>query len=384
MGQDFEYLYVAAIGIASGAPIYNPQWESVAFPSMQLPTPQGVFYPPSTGFTVLPLEMLPYAVAQLVWFAISVAAVVLGVRQLVLLRKPAATSTTWVLAGGLVLLTAALRWGITPLQGAPLVLGLLAFLVVALHSKRSALVLLVASFAVSFKFTIALPFIGLLLLHRRYAIAAGAVAIGALLNVVGFLRIGGLPAVADYNAGVASLEEPGTVNSPDPWDPQSSPRLDWTYLFDGLSHNTMLAHVLTAVLAVLVTGWLLRAGWRAHLPIDPSTTAVFLLPLVCLSVLVVYHHHYDISPLFVPLIMLFALASDARHYWQLRAAWLLAPIVLMMALLPVDLGDKLLAGALGARGPGFLNLAFPTATTLALIGSLFLVREAARWKQRPP
>ena len=50
----------------------------------------------------------------------------------------------------------------------------------------------------------------------------------------------------------------------------------------------------------------------------------------------------------------------------------------LMAFLPVATSSRLLEALVGPRGPGLVNLAFPVALTLALVGSLLLLRQNVR------
>lgn len=379
LGIDFAHLYLAAVGIATGAPIYDPGWQSTAFLELGISRPLwGLIYPPATGFTTLPFAALPYSLAQATWFAVLILAMVAGVRGLLRLGRPDSRRGTWMLAAGVVLFSSCVRWGMTPLQAAPLLVGLLAILVIALHTNRPIVVFAVVAFATTLKFTMALPFLGLLLLHGRYAMLAGSLAVAGALTVLGFVRVGGLTAVADYSAAFGMIESVGTINSPDPWDPQSIPRLDWTYLFDGLTGDVQLSRILSLVVSALVALWLVREGRRVERPISLATTGAFLVPLVCLSVQSVYHHHYDISPLIVPLLVFCVRFREPRLFQRPWAIGLMIPIVVILALVPIDLTQRVLFSALGERGLGLLNLAFPAATSLALVGSLVIVRQTVR------
>jgi hypothetical protein len=377
-GQDFGYLYAASVGIATGAPIYDTQWQKAAFERWGLPLPQGVFYPPATGFASLPFAMLPYSLAEFLWFVILVTAVLLGVQRLVRLGRPDARRSTVALAAGLVLMSACVRWGITPLQGAPLILGLLCFLIVGLHSNRPIMVFMVALFATTFKFTIALPFLGLLLLHECYAALLGSVMISGVLNILGFIRVGGLTALRDYRGGIVTLESLGTVNTPNPWDPQSSPRLDWTYLFTGIIGNVPISRILAVVFSGLILAWLFLESRRIYRPVNLTTTAAFLVPLVCVGVLSVYHHHYDISPIIAPLLVLGTRFPDPKLFRRAWAWWLLAPQVLMIATFPTATTQRLVVRLFGEHWIGLLNLTFPLTTTLTLVGSLVILHQIAR------
>jgi hypothetical protein len=374
-GQDFGYLYAAAVALATGAPLYNMSWQKVAFPTWGLPPPQGVFYPPATGFTSLPLAALPFPAAQGTWFVFLTVVVILGVWVTVKRARPDATTGLLALVSGVVLLSSCMRWGMTPLQGAPLVFALLALFVAALHTNRPGMVFFIATYATAFKFTIAFPFLGLLFLHKRYGPLIGVVALAGILNLVGFVRVGGLSALSDYRAGIGTLESFGTVNSPDPWDPQSSQRLDWPYLFNGLSGHLEASRMLAIVAFALVCAWLLRQSQYIHRPVSLDVTAAFLVPLVCLSVLCIYHHHYDIMPLLVPFIIMGARFDQVRPYRNRWALCLIAPLVVMMALLPIGFGQQLAVELVGPAGQGLFNLLLPVATTLTLVGSLVIVRQ---------
>jgi len=65
------------------------------------------------------------------------------------------------------------------------------------------------------------------------SVLAGA----GLLNVLSFLRLGGLEAFNAFQANMAVLEALDTinVNTPDPWRNFSVPRVDWIYLAFGLT-----------------------------------------------------------------------------------------------------------------------------------------------------
>jgi hypothetical protein len=276
-----------------------------------------------------------------------------------------------------------MRWSITPLQGAPLVFALLAFLVAALHTNRPGTALFVATYATAFKFTIAFPFLGLLILHKRYGSAVSAVGLAAILNLLGFARVGGLSALRDYRSGIATLESAGTVNAPDPWDTQSSPRLDWPYLLNGLSGHLQASRVLALIVFALVCVWLFRKSQQLNRPVSIDVTASFLVPMVCLSVLCIYHHHYDIMPLWVPLLIMFARFAEVRPYRNPWAIALIAPLVLAMALLPIGLGQRISIEVFGPTvGAGLFNTLLPVAITLALVGSLVIVRQVVPERER--
>ncbi len=197
-GADYASLQLMGRGIALGSPIYDLAWQKAEFSRLfdGIGPPLGMFYPPATGFTMLPFALLPVRIGQLLWYALMTLAVVCGVRALVRTAAPTAGRHIWMITAGLVLISSALRWGMTPLQGAPLVLGLLCFLIVSLHADRPYLAFAIAAFATAFKITLALPFLGLLFLYRRHSAWVAALVVWVMLNAAGFARLGGLSALA--------------------------------------------------------------------------------------------------------------------------------------------------------------------------------------------
>jgi len=372
LGVDYASLHLMADGIANGTHIYDPAVQKELFATRyEIGAPPGMFYPPATGFAMLPFAFLPYRLGMLVWLALLVVAVVFGVRILLSLVAPKFASL-WPLVAGLALLSASVRWGMTALQGAPLLLGLLCVLISALHTNRPRLALAVAVFATAFKITLAVPFLGLLLLRRRYTAVAAAVGGWVALNVAGFARIGGLAAYRTYQANMRVVEALGNINTPDPFEFKSIPRVDWTYLFHGLGHNLLVARVLSLLLAGVTALWLLREGRRARDPGALSVTTVFVTPLVCLGSLAVYHHHYDLSLLLVPLLL--TLFGAARVRRPLRALWAMAPLLFLILLAPVGKAQSIMLQRFGMTGLGWVRLMFPLAVSLTLMGSLTVLR----------
>lgn len=380
---DFFNFYLTGYGIASGSPIYDPEWQRMAFAEIldrraELSRfSRSIFYPPATGIVTLPIALLPYWFAQIAWFAILNAAIIWGVRAIVKLASPTATRGVWLLAAGVVLISSCTRWSMTQLHGPPLVFALLAFLLVALYKDRPVVAFVVVTVATAFKFTMALPFFGLLLLHKRYGVLIGSLAFAGTLNLIGFARVGGLSAVKDYSAQAQILESIGTVNSPSPWDRQSAPRLDWPYLLNGLTGYLPLSRILALILFVACCVWLFRKNLQIPRPLSLDVSAAFLISMVCLGVLCVYHHHYDIVPLLVPLLVVFVRFREFEPYQNRLALKLMMPLIAMIALLPVAISDRIAVAILGDLGFGLLNMTYSVATTLMLISSLIIIQRIA-------
>jgi hypothetical protein len=261
-GGDFIYPYMLSHSVLHGEPIYDRQWQLENIPAItgQDRPGEGFFYPAGTGFSTLPLATLSFRSAQLLWLAMLIGIVVVGTRALVRIFHKREETATWMAIAGFVLLSASIRWGMTPLQGAPLVMGLLCLFVVCIDRNKYRAAFAITAFVLVFKFTVALPFVGLMLLLRKWREIAAAIAIAGLAHVAGFARVGGMAAFSAYTEGIAGLEALGSINTPNPWDPMSSPRLDWTYLYTGFIGAPEVAKRLSHATTVLVAIWL---SWSA-------------------------------------------------------------------------------------------------------------------------
>jgi hypothetical protein len=367
-GNDYVSVYVVGRGLLEKNPIYDREWQPAAFGRLGIGPPNGLFYPPATGVVTMPLALLPYAVAHALWLTIMIGTVLYGVRSVVRLLKPDAPSYEWRIAAGLVLASACVRWGMTPGQGAPLIMGVLCLFVVALHEGPSWLVFFLATFATAFKPTLALPFLGLLVLHRHYKTLVAAIAFWITCNLAGFIRLGGLTAFHAYQHNISGLEAIDDINTPDPWRLISVPRLDWIYLFDGITRQLAVARLLTLVFAAATGAFLIWQMRRFRAPVAVETTAAFLGVLVCLANSVVYHHHYDISLIVAPALVWYFGAKRLREpRW---ANYLMLPLLLMAAFWPVAMMQHLVLRFLGPIGWGLMDLLFPLSVTAAMAGAL--------------
>jgi hypothetical protein len=319
----------------------------------------------------LPLALMPYPLAHALWLALMIGLVAYGVRSLVRLVEPEAPSYQWRIAAGIVLASACVRWGMTPGQGAPLIMGVLCLFVVALQKRQSWLIFALATFATAFKPTLALPFLGLLVLHRQYKALVAAVGLWVACNLIGFVRLGGLTAFHAYQQNIRGLEAIDDINTPDPWRTISVPRLDWIYLLDGVTRHLALARLLTLVLAAGMGTLLIWQMRRFRMPIAVETTAAFLAVLVCLANSVVYHHHYDISLIVAPGLVWYSRRKRLREPgW---ANYLMLPLLLMAAFWPVATMQHLVSRYFGPIGWGLMDLLFPLSVTSAMIGAFAVV-----------
>jgi hypothetical protein len=380
-GSDFLSFYLMGKAIDTGANIYQSAPRKEICDLLGLESPAGMFYPPATGFVVAPFSALPYNIAKHAWFLVLNVAVILGVRALVRFLAPQAQSYIWMSAAGVVLLSACLRWGLMLSQVAPLVLGLLCFFFVALYSDRPRMAVAIALLATASKMTLAVPFLGMLLLRRRIfstAIVGGG---WVLLNVIGFLRLGE-GSIGDYIAnieGVDSLTNGTNINMPSPWAGISLPRTDWTFLLYGLTGNYGVARLWSLVGGALLALYLLFLGIRTREPHSRLTGAAFLGPLICLGTVCVYHHQYDLCLFVVPILIAYFCAKVTPI--PSLTLVLTAPLVVMLLALPIGALQGWLESRFGPVGFAFLKLSFPIAVTLALFGLLVDLRQRAAPRQ---
>jgi hypothetical protein len=368
-GVDYAVLHTMALGLAQGINVYE-----LNDPNEVSKGIVGMVYPPATAFAVLPLALLPFPVAKTVFFLLTNLVLVSGVWALVRKAVPRASWSLLMLAVGVVLVSASIRWGMMLLQLAPLMLGLLCWYVV-LEDTRPRAALAVATLATALKMTLALPFMGLLLLRRRLG---GLVLCGGawlLLNALGFLRMGEA-AFSTYRANVAVFELDDAsynINGPDPWVGVTLPRLDWAFLFFGLTGNLAVSRIGNLLASGATALWLLREGLRVVPGANLATITLFLTPLVCLGSLCVYHHQYDACVVLAPLLL------AATMYQRIRrprwALWACLPLALLVLIMPIGAVQNLVMPRFGHFGVGLLKLSFPVTFTLALIGSLALLRQ---------
>lgn len=370
IGIDFASLYLLSKGMLTQAPVYRFDWQKKTF-SEQFGgyVPFGLFYPPSTGLSVLPLGVLSYQIAQGVWLSALLFCIIDGTRRLVRAAIPDRSDTLWPWAASFVLFTACIRWGMTMLQGAPLVTAVLAYFIVMLHERRMAIAFLLATWVLCFKMTLALPFLGIFLLYRRYGSVLGALAVYLLLNSIGFIWLGP-GSLREYLANMRIVEDLRSINSPVAWIPASAPRLDWLYLFTAMTGGKVaLARIASGLVSGYVAWRLIQYGSSVKSDtLSPRNECCFLFAISLLSTACVYHHHYDLSPVMIPLLLLF-LTPDSRSILK-KNRILLMPLIIYMLFFPIDLSGRLAASIMGQHFGWIVKLAGVVCVSLAQIASL--------------
>ncbi len=303
-GEDFGHLYVMGKSLVRGFDVYlAPDLHPVYLDMTGSDdwVPWGAFYTPSAGAATLPLSFLPYGPARAAFFLISCLVLLAGANQLIQLLKPRWHMGYRVLLLGGLMCASANRWAFLYLQAAPLIFGLLCMFVVALHQRRISFALVTATLGLCVKFSLGLPFLGLALVQRRYALAVAIAAAWLVVNGVGFIRLGGVDAVRGYQQTMSTLERADEVNYPDFRSLRSMTRTDWPYLLNAISPDLQRSALLGMLLSAASCGLVGWQAWRSRKFADElGTTAAFMGPLVCLSLLSVYHHHYDAISLLAP------------------------------------------------------------------------------------
>ena len=377
-GEDFSHLFVISKSILERFDIYNATAVELRaaykhFLNSELFLPWGIFNPPSSGVALLPLALLPYEIAKVLYFILSTAVLLGGTYRLMQLFTNDLQFGTRVLILGAVLCSAGARWGFFYLQAAPLVFGLLGLFLWELDKKRSVRAFAIGTLVILLKFTLFLPFAALALIRGRLFLVAAVVTAWALANVVGFALVGGMDAVNGYRANMTLFEHPDQLNYPDFRAPTSMQRLDWPYLLNAVSPDLPSAQIIATFLTALSAAWLFWEFYRVRRFADePDTTVAFLGPLVCLSLLCVYHHHYDAIALLGPVIVY--LGRPAEPSDRLLILFFVIPVIVFVGLWQVERSQQLVEAFLGEGSAGWLKLIGTICVNFAFGVSLLLLR----------
>ncbi len=333
-GQDFGPIYLLAKALFRGYNIYAPNalrlwWPRYVGPSLSdMAYPD--FYPPSTGAALFFVGLLPFRAASLLFILVDYAVLVYGVWRLTVAFAPEWDARYRILAIGLTVCAGSVRWGFGLLQVAPLMLGLLAVFVGALTGSRPHIVeaLIAGALILLVKPTFGLPILGLPILQRRFKFLVVMLGIWALINGLGFARLGGMAAAKDYISGVAGIYNK-RGNSTNPYVIGSFFRIDWPALARGVGVRLKQVKVVCDALFILcILGLFWEMRRSEGFALEPATTGAFLAPLVCLTLLGVYHHDYDAGFLLAPLIVYI---SSAKEYWKLSGVKLFTVLVIWYA-----------------------------------------------------
>ena len=320
-GHDLAQIYTAALLLLEGKNVYD--WGVQHDGYMRfigwIPT-WGHFYPPASSVFAVPVTVIPYPLLKQVWFFGSIALLFYGLWRFMAAYLPRWDYSLRTLALGVVMCCACIRWGFKVAQPGAIVLGMLGLFLAELKERgRSWLLALQAGLVLSIKFTFSLPFLILLVAQRRLLAASAAVAAWGAMNIIGIYGHGGLGILADYRANMAVFERPDQLNYPDPRGGNSLARTDWPYLLNAFKPdfhvNSLIGHGLTALTALWLAWEILRVR-PAALREDKSVLAL-AAPGAALTLLAVYHHHYDMCILLLPVLGYLGFAE----FRALKAAW---------------------------------------------------------------
>jgi hypothetical protein len=278
-----------------------------------------------------------------------------------------------VLVIGLICSAATTRWAFKVAQPGPVVLGLFAVFLAELKERRPAIATLCGALIVCAKVTFGIPFFLVGLALRRIGMVGLMLGVCVVLNVVGLFGMGGPKIIADYRANLALFERPDQLNYPDPRGFNSLARTDWPYLLNAFNPNdfarsNLIGHILT----LAVTAWLAAETLRLRQRLNEPGVLLALAGAVApLSMLAVYHHHYDMNILLLPVLFYLGRAELRR----IPAIWAyVVPVVLYTGFYPYA---KFATWLRGIMGPNEALVSKPLACVVCIIalgGSLAVLR----------
>ncbi|HEY0465127.1 MAG TPA: glycosyltransferase family 87 protein, partial [Polyangiaceae bacterium] len=323
----------------------------------------GHFYPPASAVALVPATLFPYPIAREVWFVLSIATLLYGLWRFMEVFVPHWDASVRALVLGLALSASSVRWGVGLAQPTAIVVGLFASFIASLKSGRPWVSFACAAFAGSLKVTFAIPFLLLSLSQRRFRLIALLLGCWALLNVIGIYGMGGPRILDDYRANMADFERPDKMNYPDPRNPRSMARSDWPYLLNAIQPDLPRNKRIGYGLSALSLLWLGMEAWRGRKHFTGDAPLLTLsAAAAAFSMLAVYHHHYDISILLVPLIAM----VGKKELRSLRAAWFfILPVGLYAVVYPEKTFARLLRGLLGDSA---VLITGPLACVVSLVG----------------
>ncbi len=286
-------------------------------------------HPPFEAPLFVPLVLLPYQTAYLVWNAGSLL-LLLG---FVLLLRPylprlRAKSETIPFLAALAFFPVfvCLFEG----QDSLLLVFFFALVYVAMKGRRDLLAGICLGLAL-FRFQLVLPFAVVALLRRRWGLLAGfaltAMALAGLsAAIMGWGPLGNYP---HQLLQLSRTQVGGAMN------PTYMPNLRGL-VFD-LIGDGVFAQVLTAVMSLSLVGW---TAWKWKVdPEQPGFDLGFSL-MLAVAVMVSYHlNQYDMSLLLIPL-LLAAEWAGSRSETDKAAAWLLVAALGLLFLTPIWFGYR--------------------------------------------
>jgi hypothetical protein len=377
-GHDLAQLYMSAWLLREGRNVYDMAVQHDGYVRhIGLVTTWGHFYPPASAVALLPATVIPYWLARELWFYGGIAVMFYGLWRFMAAYIPAWDRSLRVLVLGLVMCTACVRWGFKVAQPASMIFGLFGLFLAELKTRRVWSLLLTAGFVGCVKVTFGIPFLLIVAAQRRFKTAAALLMIWGSMNLVGIVGMGGFKILADYRANMADFERPDQLNYPDPRGFNSLARTDWPYVLNAVDpsfkRNNAIGYGLTlATFAWLA--WELARAKKATMNGDLATLAL-TGPAAAISMLSVYHHHYDMCFLLLPLIGYLG----RRELYVQKAAWVYVIAVgLYAGLYPYAKFAELVDGWIGPSSVLFTKPLACVVCIVALISSGKVLRDTLR------
>jgi hypothetical protein len=230
--------------------------------------------------------------------------------------------------------------------------------------------------------TFGLPFFLMAMAQRRFKLTAAMLALVAALNIVGLYRMGGPSILADYRANFALFEKPGQPNYPDPRAFNSMARTDWPYLLNAFNPSFERNNFLGYILTLGALGWLALEVFPARKRLREDIPTLALTgPLAAISLLAVYHHHYDMGLLLLPLIAYLG----RQELRRISASWVyVLPVGLYAGLYPYEKFANLAERFFGAGSVLWTRPLACAVCVVAFTGSVVLFRSVVRVEQAAP
>jgi glycosyl transferase family 87 len=360
-GHDFAPQYMSAWLLREGKNVYDFTLQRDGYMRhVGSVTTWAHFHPPGAAVIALPATVLPYAAAREVWFVLAVAIMLVGLWRFMTVYLSHWDASDRFLVLGLVMCAATTRWGFKVAQPGSIVLGMFALFLTFLKFERGWLALLTGGVVAAMKVTFGIPFFLLALAQRRYGLTVAMGTFVVVINLIGLFGMGGPAILKDYRANFAEFERADQLNYPDPRGANSLARTDWAYLLNAIDPNFARNNLLALCLTLASVGWLAWLVWNANVRGDTASLAL-TGPLAAISMLAVYHHHYDMGILLLPV-----LAYVGRPELRRLSAvpFYVIPVVAYAGLYPIEKVNTLATSLLG---PSSVLVTKPLACVVCIV-----------------
>jgi hypothetical protein len=363
-GHDFAPQYMSGWMLREGKNVYDFDVQHDGYMRhVGEVTTWAHFHPPAAAVVALPATLMPYPAARELWFVVATAVMLVGLWFFMATYVKDWDYSVRILVLGLVMCAAATRWGFKVAQPGSIVLGAFALFLVALKREKAWPAFLIGALIASMKVTFGLPFFAVAMAQRRYVLTAVMIACVGALNVIGLYGMGGPSIIDDYQANFAQFERADELNYPDPRGFNSLARTDWVYLLNAFEPEFERNNKISLGLSVAAFAWLcllILATTKQRMR-DDTVTLALTGPLAALSMLAVYHHHYDMGILLLPLIAYVGRPEMRRRH----LVWIyVLPVAFYVGLFPYEKTSRLVEAIIG---PSWVLIVKPLACVVCIV-----------------